>query len=340
MMPLDRNESYWLLDEELVGAARAAGARELSTYPDYGELKAALAKYVGVTPEQILVTPGSDAAIEYIARAYAGGSGEVILPVPTFYGYESILGRVGAKIVSITYEEKDGRFVFPLEETIEALKSGTAKVLFLCHPNNPLGCPLSPEDISSLVAAVCGSDTILVSDEAYFEFSSGTSFLPYLAGLSNLITIRSLSKAFALSGARVGYAIAAPEIVQKVQKLILPWPIAHLSTAAALVLLEQVEKVGERRQVVISAREHFAEALRAIPGVTVYPTETNFVLVRVPGAEHVCGTLLAKGIRVAPGESMSHFAEAKGLLKDTLRIAIPAPESQSIFIDALRAALH
>jgi len=339
MMPLDKNESYWMLDDELIKAATTLGAPELSTYPDYGELKNALAKYAGVAKEQLLITPGSDAVIEHIAHAYVSDGGEAILPVPTFYGYESILERVGAKMVPITYEEQNGRFVFPIAKTAEALTKGSANVLFLCHPNNPLGCTLSREDISSLVAAARTSDALIVSDEAYFEFSSGESFLPHLAELPNLIVIRTLSKAFALSGARIGYAIAAPEIIKKLEKLMLPWPVTHLSVAAALALLARADAVQVRRDAVIVEREQFIQTLRTLHGITAYPSETNFVLVRVPDAARVRDALLAQGIRVALGEPMSRFPEAKTLLKDTLRIAVPAPESEVSFVEALQRNL-
>ena len=335
MMPLDKNESYWMLDDELVKAVPAPGARELSTYPDYDELKTALAKYAGVAPENILPTAGSVAAIEHIARAYVTDR-EVLLPVPTFYSYESILESAGAKTVPILHEERDGRFVFPRAETAAALSAGSAKALFLCHPNNPLGCELSQEDISTLADAARGSDTLLVSDEAYFEFSSGSSFLPHLAELPNLVVIRTLSKAFALSGARIGYALAAPDIIKKLGKLMLPWPVAHASSAAALALLARAEAVQVRRTAVISEREHFLQALREIPGVTAYPSETNFILVRVPEAARVRDALLAQNIRVALGESMSRFPEAKALLKDTLRIAIPTPSDTPIVVAILR----
>lgn len=339
-MPLDRNESYWLLDEELEKVAHTLRAKELSTYPEYGELKRALAAYAGVPEDHLLITPGSDAAIEHIARAYAGEGGEVILPVPTFYGYESILERVGAKMLPISYEEQDGRFVFPLAETVEALAKGTGKILFLCHPNNPLGSPLPSDVISRLVTAARGTDTLIVSDEAYFEFSSGTSFLPFLAELPNLVVIRTLSKAFGLSGARVGYAIASPEVVKRVEKFLLPWPVAHLSVSAALVLLSRAEAVKTRRDLVIAEREHFIQSLRAISGITAYPSETNFVLIRVSEAERVRGALSEQGIRVALGEAMSRFPEAKALLKDTLRIATPDPESEPYFLGILRGVLH
>lgn len=338
-MPLDKNESYWLLDEALVKAVHAPRAPELSMYPDYGELERVLAKHAGVAPEQVLVTPGSVTAIEYIARAYAENGGEVIVPVPTFYCYESILESVKAKILPIVYEEQDGRFVFPLKKTLAALARDSAEALFLCHPNNPLGSPLAREDIAALADAARGSDTLIVSDEAYFEFSSGTSFLPYLAELPNLIVIRTLSKAFGLSGARVGYVIAAPEVLKRVKTSVLPWPVAHPSVTAALALLAKGDKVRVRRDAVISEREQFLRALQALPGVTAYPSEANFVLVRVSDAVRVRDALLAQDICVALGAPMSRFPEAKVLLRDTLRIAVPAPTSEVSFIGALRATL-
>jgi len=340
MMPLDRNESYWLLDDELEKAAHASGKKELSTYPEYGELKRALAAYAGVPEDHLLVTPGSDAAIEHIARAYTGEGGEAILPVPTFYGYESILERVGAKIFPISYEEHDGSFVFPLAQTVEALAKKTGSILFLCHPNNPLGSPLPRDVISELVSVARGADTLVVSDEAYFEFSSGTSFLPFLAELPNLVIIRTMSKAFGLSGARVGYAIAAPEVVRKIETLLLPWPVTHLSVHAALALLSRADAVKARRMLVIAEREHFVQELRKIPGIVAYPSETNFTLVRVPNAERVRNALSEQGIRVALGESMSCFPDAKALLRDTLRIATPSPESAPEFLSVFEGVLR
>ena len=338
-MPLDRNESYWLLDDELVGAVQAPKMQELSTYPEYDELKGALAQYAGVTSGQVLITPGSVTAIEYIARVYAKKE-EAILPVPTFYCYESILESVDAKILPIAYEEQNGSFVFPLQKTIEALERDSTKILFLCHPNNPLGCSLSAADISALVAAARRSKALIVSDEAYFEFSTGTTFLPYLSELPNLIIIRTLSKAFALSGARVGYVIAAPEIVKEIEKIILPWPVAYQSVTAALTLLAQADKVKVRRDAVIAEREHFIQELRKISGIIVYPSETNFALVRVPDAARIRDALFAQGIRVALGEPMSHVPEAKMLLRDTLRIAVPDPESKIYLLEKLREYFH
>lgn len=339
MIPLDRNESYWLLDEGLVDAARKLGVSEFSTYPEYEELKEMLAAYAGVTKDMLLVTPGSDAAIEHVAREYAGTGGEVILPVPTFYGYETILDRVGIDITAVSYEERDGRFVFPLSETLDAMGSGSAKIVFLCHPNNPLGSPLSNEAISEIARAAREHDLLVVSDEAYFEFSSGTSFQSFLSELPNLVIVRTLSKAFGLSGARVGYVMAAPTVVQRLKKVLLPWPVAHPSVAAACALLAREDAVRERREMLIEERERFVEGLRTISGISVYPSETNFVLIRVADAARARDQLISHDIRVALGEPMTRFPDAKNLLRNTLRIAIPAPKSREIVLDVLRESL-
>jgi histidinol-phosphate aminotransferase len=159
--------------------------------------------------------------------------------------------------------------------------------------------------------------------------------LPELAHMPHLIIVRTLSKGFGLSGARIGYAIASPEIVAKLAERVLPWPIAHASAFAAVALLDRSSQVEARRSKVIAAREEFITSLRSIPGIVAYPSETNFVLVRVGDAVAVRDALLAKGIRVALGAPMSRFAPAQALLANTLRIAIPSPADMPVLMTAL-----
>jgi len=158
LVPLDKNESYWLLDEELIDYARAFEREALATYPSYDELRATIATYAGVPPEMVLATHGSDAAIEHLARLYAGNGKRTVLPVPTFYGYETILGRVGAELRPVTYDMDDDEFVFPVEGTIEALAD--ASVIFLCQPNNPLGCPVHGSVIADSTEPVRRTDDV------------------------------------------------------------------------------------------------------------------------------------------------------------------------------------
>jgi histidinol-phosphate aminotransferase len=338
VIPLDRNESYWLLDDELVREFSSSGKKDFSTYPDYAEFKNELARYVGVDVSQLCITPGSDAAIQTFAQACVGMGGEAILPVPTFYGYESILERVGAVITPVHYTENDGAFIFPIEGTLEALRKPGVKALFLCQPNNPLGCNITDTDAERLISAAKENNVLLVSDEAYFEFS-GKTLLPLLSEMSNLIIIRTLSKGFGLSGARIGYCIAAPEYIQKMEALMLPWPVANQSLFAARTALAHTDHILERLQLVIQEREKFINALKEIKGVIVYGSETNFVLIRVPSAVQVMQALLTAGIKVALGERMSRFPEAKSLLSNTLRVAIPSPEHVETVLNCLRESL-
>ncbi len=337
-LPLDKNESYWLLDAELAAAAAAAqDAATLSRYPDYTDLTSAVAAYAGVRSDQVLVTPGSDAAIEHVARAFSGNGRKAVLPVPTFYGYESILARVGAAVTPVTYREEGGAFIFPTEETLAAARDAAA--VLLCQPNNPLGCPIPEDAMGRLLDASTEHGFMLICDEAYYEFS-GHTLLPSLDGHPNLIVLRTLSKGFGLSGARVGYALAAPAQLAQLKALMLPWPVAAGSAAAALALLARAGEVKERRALVIESRERFRSALSGVEGLTAYPSETNFLLVRVQDAPHVKDELGKAGIRVALAEPMSRFPDASVLLHDCLRIAVPEPGQMELLLVALRASLQ
>lgn len=327
VVPLDKNESYWLLDDVLIAQAHTDERNALVAYPSYEELQSAIAAYAGVRPEMVLATPGSDAAIEHLARLCGGGGKRAVLPIPTFYGYETILERAGVEIQPVPYDWDDDEFVFPLGGTIEALAG--ASVVFLCQPNNPLGCPISDEDIVAVVDAVRGTDTVLVIDEAYFEFSGQTA-LSLLETTPNLVILRTFSKGFGIAGTRVGYVMAEPERIAALRKQLLMSPIAHTSAVAALALLAHADEVRTRRALVIAERERFAQALMQLPSVTVYPSETNFLLVRVLDAAAARDALRSAGIRVALGEPMTRFPEAKRLLENTLRIAVPSPEDRPL----------
>ncbi len=337
LVPLDKNESYWLLDDALIAQAHTAEREALATYPSYGELRAGIAAYAGVTPDMVFATPGSDAAIEHLARRYAGGGKRAVLPVPTFYGYEAILDRAGAQIHPVPYDWDHDEFVFPLGKTVEALAGASA--VFLCQPNNPLGCPIPESAIEAIATAVRNTDTVLVSDEAYFEFS-GRTMLPLLGEMPNLIILRTFSKGFGIPGARVGYAIAASERIRALESQLLMSPIAHASARAALALLARADDVRARRELVIAERERFREMLSGLPSVIVYPSETNFILMRVPDAQKVRDVLLAEGVQVALGEPMSRYSEAKRLLAETVRIAVPSPTDHQKVKNILTRLLH
>ena len=330
---LHQNECYWLLDEKLTEIVRAKiDASVFSTYPEYAPLLAALAIYAKTPPESICVSAGSDAAISILTELCIHKGMKVVLPVPTFYGYERILARHGLGVIPTYYTEKDGAFEFPLKETLAELKEDTA--LFLCHPNNPLGCTIPESDLEVLFESAKEKNALVVLDEAYYEFG-GTTYADRVLD-QPMVVLRTLSKAFGLSGARIGYTISSPSIIKSMQKLQLPWPVSNPSVVAASALLENAELVALRRQLVLSERDKFKDELMKIPGIETFASATNFVLARTDNAREVADKLKEQGILVATTDFMTGYEVARELLASTLRIAVPSPEDRKRVVQAIR----
>lgn len=320
---LQHNESYWFLTPQMLRLIKdKLTEHSFSTYPVYDGLRARLAAYAGVPNGSITLTPGSDAAISQITQALVSEGKTIALPVPTFYGYERILQRLKACVAPIPYRSGD-IFEFPLEETVTCLQKGEAQALFLCHPNNPLGCTIPSEQLTAILDVAASANVFVLLDEAYLEFG-GTSSAKRI-GKQPLAIIRTMSKAFGLSGARVGYCISDAPFVASFSKSLLPWPVAHPSIAAALALLEQPGHIKERLRSVLDQRDLFTRALQEI-GVRTYPSATNFVLARVPNAQTVADGLRNGGIYTAVPAVMTAYPDAQMLLHDTMRMAIPSPD--------------
>lgn len=341
MIPLDKNESYWLLDGALGEDIAKISPQSLSTYPDYTELKEKLAEHAGTTPSQIVVTAGSDATIIAAVETLMQKGGQALLPVPTFYGYEKILDRMEREIVPLYYSLEGTHFAFPMEELRAAAAAApVGSALFLCHPSNPLSNTLTEAELEEIASIAETYDLALISDEAYFEYG-GTTLLSHIQRRPEcVLIIRTMSKAFGLAGARVGYGIGSEQLVQKLSARLLPWPISHPSVEIALNALGHAEEIAHRRHVVSMVRDEFTEALKLLPTVTVYPSVTNFLLIRVPDAAALQRTLSNEGMSVASGETMTRFEEARVLLQNTLRVATPRSEEIPHIIEVLHRALQ
>lgn len=318
---LHQNENYWLLDDDKYRSLTHFDPLTFTTYPDYSLLLASIASYVGVSAEEILLTPGSDAAIRLLIEHFKSENKRILLPIPTFYGYERMLDQLGAQYTIVVYREVDGTFKFPTEDVLTQMRNHACDVVFLCQPNNPLGSMISRADMESLIAEAGMTRTTIVVDEAYYEYCNES-----VVGKQSdsIIVLRTLSKAFGLAGARVGYAVAQPSIVKRLAERMLPWSIAHPSVHAAVAVLGQVDYFRNRVQEVIRQRDAFSSALQSIASVCVYPSVTNFILVRVPEALRIRDQLGRSQVLVALGAHMSRHEPAQKLLTDTLRIGTPS----------------
>ncbi len=339
-IPLDLNESYWLLDDQTLSLIRDIPRTFLGTYPSYDELTASIATYAAVAPGNVCVTPGSDEAIRATMRYCAKRKYRALLILPTFSGYEKVLMETPLETTRLYYIEKDGRFEFPLEETLSCIKEHKVDVVFLCEPNNPLGTVLGTVAFTSIVDAAREANILIVSDEAYGEYG-GSSAVPYIER-QPVIVLRTLSKAFGVPGIRVGYAIASNDIAKELISGLfgtLPWIISGPSGHAALVVLSRAKELALRRDMVIKERDAFATDLAKLSGMHVYASCGNFILARHERASAIAAALLSSNIRVGEGERKTWDKTARDVLRATLRMAVPAPEHRERVLDAIHSAL-
>ena len=277
---LDANESPYpaLPEKEFQGVNR---------YPDPQpkELREKLAQWYGVTSEQLLLGRGTDDAIDCLIRTFCAAGKESILICPPTYGVYQFYAEIqGAGVVCIPLQKEKGFSI----NTPAILNQWdpTIKILFLCSPNNPTGNTITPEEVTKLCKELLGR-AIVVLDEAYLEFGDTKSCIFLLSQFSNLVLLRTLSKAWGLAGARCGVAIANPTLIALLQKVRAPYPLATPSVRVVLEALGErgVDQVRRRVDHIKKEREGLRSALQKLPMVEeIYPSEANFLLVRIKDA--------------------------------------------------------
>ncbi len=242
----------------------------------------------------------------------------------------SVAARIqGANVITVPLKADTG---FALDERAVLEKcTPDVKLVFLCSPNNPTGNLLSEDSIISLTRALEGRAVVVV-DEAYIEFSGAQSLARKIGDLPQLAVLRTLSKAYALAGARCGTLIADPEVVTLLRKVIPPYAIAQLSMEAVLKVLDPAHLTvsRERLATIVSERDRMLAALGKVPNVTrVWPSASNFMLVEFEDvplalARSRGARLLIRDVRGYPG------------LGRCLRITVGSPEQNNRLLDALR----
>lgn len=269
----------------------------LHRYPDPqpAALLAALAALYGVAPEQVLVGRGSDEAIDLLVRAFCRpGVDAVAICPPTFGMYAVAAGIQGARLIEVALTAQCGLDADALLARVDA----TTRLVFLCSPNNPTG-GLTPLAQIERVARALDGRALVVVDEAYIEFADAPSAASLLTRYPNLAVLRTLSKAHALAGARIGTLLAAPEVVGLLRRIMPPYPVPTPCAQAALRALAPAAQAETARRVALlrAERERLAAALPRLPGVcAVLPSAANFLCVRFADAARVYAAALAAGV--------------------------------------------
>lgn len=334
---LDANESPFALGdsmrEELAAElAKALADVELHRYPDpeARELRRLLARDLGVGPEQILASNGSDEAIQMLLVAVAGPGTAVAAPVPTFVMYELGARALGLRFVGVPLSD---RFDLDVRQFCDALRAERPRLVCLAWPNNPTGRLYDAAAVEEILR-VCsgnGANALVVVDEAYFHYA-GQTFLPKLGQYPNLVILRTLSK-IGLAGIRLGVLVARAAVVEEINKVRLPYNVNALSQAAARVVLRHPDVVNRHAATIVEERDRVLARLRQIPGLTTYPSQANFFLIRTerPGDEVFRG-LLERGVLVR------NFSRAP-YLANCLRVTVGTPEENDAFLAALPVVL-
>ena len=303
-------------------------ARELSRvlvnrYPDpeARALKAGLSGWFGTPAENLLLGNGSDEIIGMIISAFGGSPGLVAYPVPTFSMYGIIARGMGQETLELPLTAD---FDIDFDGCLRLINERRPKVLFLAYPNNPTGNLFDRDKVRRLIAGTWG---IVVVDEAYNSFS-GESFIDETGNFPNLVVLRTLSK-IGMAGLRVGIMAAGKDILEQVNKVRLPYNINNLSQAAAEVVLRHGDVIDAQVQLIVRERERLFANLNEVPGVSAYPSKTNFILFRVDGADRIFEGLKERGILI-------RNMDAPGPLKDCLRVTIGTPEENAEFVQTLK----
>ena len=324
---LNANESAWApAGDDGLGCNRYPE-------PQPAALVDTLAALYGVRREQLLVGRGSDEAIDLLVRAFCRAGEDAILIQPPTFGMYAVCARIqNAGVIEVPLADD---FMLDVDAVLAAV-TPAVKLVFVCTPNNPSGQGVPRASIERLLQALAGR-ALLVVDEAYVEFadqgdSQGASIADLLDRYEHLAVLRTLSKAWALAGARIGSLLAHAEVITLLRRIMPPYPLPLPCVAAALAAFSAAGQDEARRHIasVRAQRERMRAALAALPGVrAVLPSQANFLAVRFHHAGAVQQKLLAAGIVVRDVRRYPNLADA-------LRITIGTPQENARVLAVLQ----
>jgi histidinol-phosphate aminotransferase len=296
----------------------------INLYPDPSakKLKKAIASMWGMKPEQMILGNGSDELIQAIILAFGG---PVLVPAPTFAMYEITSRALAQNVVAVPLGSD---FDLDADLMLKKAKERKVKTIFLACPNNPTGNRFSDKGIRKVLEH---TDAAVVIDEAYYSFS-GKTWLPLLKKYPNMIILRTLSK-IGFAGLRIGVLTASQNVIDELNKIRLPYNINSLSQEVAITALGHQDVIERQISLLISERERLYNALSKLPGVTAYPSETNFIMIRTAADASVIHGKLKKACILIKN------LNKPGPLKNCLRVTIGTPEENKEFLRRLKSIL-
>ena len=312
--------------------AERLAAAVLNRYPvpTYDTLKQRICARLGVPDGYgVILGNGSDELIQIMATAVTrqGQRTVVMAPTPAFVMFARSAQYAGAEFVGVPLKAD---FSLDKPAMLAAIAEHKPALLFLAYPNNPTGNLFDAGDMADIIAAM-GETGIAVVDEAYEPFAQ-SSFMGRLPEFPNLVVMRTLSK-LGLAGIRLGYMSAAPALLAQFDKIRPPYNVNVLTQIAAEFALDHLEVLDQQAAAIRADRSVFADGLARLPGVEVFPSAANFLLVRVPDSDHACAQLAANRV-LAKNMSKMH-----PLLANCIRVTVSTPDENAAFLKALATSL-
>jgi L-threonine-O-3-phosphate decarboxylase len=292
--------------------------------PRATRLRLALAAREDVDPERLLVGNGSVELIYNLAAAYLAPGDRVLVVAPTFGEYAAASAIMGAHVVEWRTRPEDD-FALNLEGLLEQVRTSNPRALFLCNPNNPTGQYVPRQEIQTLLDAC--PDTLVVLDQAFIRFVDEPWDVRPLLDAPNLLLLRSLTKDYALTGLRVGYALAAASVIAAIEKVQPPWSVNIMAEVATLAALDDEEHLTHSLAALARAKSALVQELARLR-MRVVPSAANYLLVEVPSAVDFARRLREHKIVVRDGTSFG--------LPQFVRIAVRKPEENARLIAAIR----
>lgn len=335
LVKLDAMENPYQLPADLrekLSARLADVALNRYPVPTSEALRARLKKVMQIPAGMdVLLGNGSDEIISMLALAVAKPGAKVLAPVPGFvmYAMSAQLSGVGFVGVPLTADLKLDRAAM-----LAAMAEHQPAIVYLAYPNNPTGNLFDAQDMEAIVRAAQGEvcHSLVVVDEAYQPFAQET-WMPRLAEFGNLLVMRTVSK-LGLAGIRLGYVAGAPAWLAQLDKVRPPYNVNVLTEATALFVLEHVDVLDAQAAELREERARLIDAVAALPGVTVFPSAANFLLIRVPDAARVFDGVLARKVLI------KNVSKMHPLLANCLRVTVSTPQENAQFFAAFQAALQ
>lgn len=303
-------------------------ALPLNRYPDgqMTALREALAAHTGHPFEGIWVANGSNEILTEMLLAYGGPGRCAATFEPTYLLHSRLCWLTKTEVVQI-------RLPPPFEIAAPALDAAVEThpdIVFVCSPNNPTG---NPQPLAAIEELAARTTAAVIVDEAYIEFG-GMSAQPLVDRHPNVVVVRTMSKAFALAGARVGYCLTSPEVVKDLQRVRLPYHVSALAQAAGMIALRHAVEAESVLASIRDQRDRIASELRSIAGVTVFPSEANFVLFTPPPdgkpPAQVWRELLDRGVLIR---------DLSAVVPEALRVTAGTEREVDLFLSALKEVL-